>query len=145
MQLPQDLQPHVAHATLFVVSDHVTAKLFLAGGDMIEEVEGISEPHEPLQDSEGSFTSSDGSRVAGPNADIDDRPRQVHFIKRLAEHIESMVQEHGIVNIHLVMPADVLHPLKAHLPGPILEKIRTETPEMLMKKDILGILQRIFA
>jgi len=145
MQLPQDLQPHVAHATLFVVSDHVTAKLFLAGGDMIEEVEGISEPRDVPTDTHDSISSSDGIRTSNTHGEINDEPRLGHFVKRLAEHIESLVQEHGIVNIHLVMPADVLHPLKAHLSHPVLEKVRTETPEILMKESILGLLQRIFS
>lgn len=144
MKIPQNLQAHFAHATLILACDHIKANFFLAGGDELEELDGISLPREFRSDSEGSFTSSDGSRVAGPDADIDDTPRLQHFIKRVADQTSALVRKHDIQNIYTVLPADLDHLLSAQLLQDIAAK-RVRTLHLdLMKENPLTILKRIF-
>ncbi|MFA5936044.1 MAG: host attachment protein [Patescibacteria group bacterium] len=145
MQLPQDLQAHFPHPTLLITADHMTAKLYLAGGDSIEELDGITEPRDIPTDTHDSTSSGDGIRTSNPNADNNDEPRIKHLIKRIAERMEKLVKEHNVGNIHLVMPADMLHPVKDHLSQDTIKLVRSETPGMLMKEDILDVIRRIFA
>lgn len=143
MHLPQDLQPHIAHATLVIVSDHIAAKIYLAGGDAIEEIDGVVEPRESVEHDDAT-SSVDGIRTANPHADASDAPRLKRFVSRLSESITKHTASHDVANIHLFMPADVLHLLKDTLPADVSKHIRTETAAMLMKEDILSVLRRVF-
>ena len=144
MKLPRDLQPHFPHAALLILSDAITARFYLIGGDAIEELDGIAEPREFRQDSEGSFTSYDGSRVAGPDSDIDDAPRLKHFVRDVAHSLTDLVRKHDIAHIHLIMPSDVEHLLTKDLPNDMKEKIIHVLHKNLMKEDLLSILRRIY-
>jgi hypothetical protein len=142
MNLPQDLQPHVAHPTLFVVADHIIAKIYLAGGDAIEDIDSLAEPRETTEND--GYSSVDGIRTADPNADVDDTPRLKRLATHIAEHLSAHAKTYDAANIHLVMPADLLAIVKQHLSPEITKIIRSETTEMLMKEDILKVLRRIF-
>ena len=85
MKIPQDLQPRFIHPTLVVAADHIVAKMFLAGGDDVEELDGVSEPRERRQDSEGYFTSFDKSRHGSPGSDISDQPRLAEYAKTVEQ------------------------------------------------------------
>jgi hypothetical protein len=142
MRLPSDLQ-HFPHSALIVSSDSVKAKFFLVGGDELEELDGVAVPREPRQDSEGSFTSSDGSRVAGPDSDIDDTPRLKQFVNNIAGRMADLVREHGVAHIHLAMPAEVHHLLDSHLDKDVQSKIVRIVHKDLMKESPLEIVRRI--
>lgn len=144
MQIPNDLKTHFPHATLLILSDSITAKFFLIGGDAIQELDGISEPREFRQDSEGSFTSYDGSRVGGPDSDIDDAPRQKSFIKKIAGRTADMVRTHATAHLVVVMPAELDHALREELPGDVRGMILHALHKNLMKEDTLSILRRIY-
>lgn len=142
MQLPHDLQ-HFPTGALIVASDSVIAKFFLVGGDSLEELDGVALPRELKQDAEGEFVSFDGSRVAGPASDIDDRPRLTQFAKNVAARIESLIREQSVRAIHLVMPAEVEHTvfqsLSSEAQGHIGKKLHLD----LMKEDPLSVIRRV--
>lgn len=142
MILPERLR-HFPRATLVIASDSVLAKYFLVGGDSLEELDGVAVPREPLQDAEGAFTSSDGSRVAGPASDIDDRPRLERFVAELVSRTADLVREHGIAAIHVVMPADVEHLYSERLPKDIVHKLGQRLHLDLMKEPPLEIVERL--
>ena len=142
MHLLESLQ-HFPHPALIVTSDSVQANFFLVGGDSLEALDGISVPREMRQDSEGSFTSSDGSRVAGPDADIDDGPRLHEFVHQVIGRIDGLVTKHGIAHVHLVMPAAVEHQTYDHLEQHLKEKIVKRLHLDLMKSAPLEIVERI--
>jgi hypothetical protein len=144
MKLPQDLQPRFIHPTLIVAADHVVAKMFLAGGDEVEELDGVSEPREKRQDSEGFFMSWDGSRHGGPDADISDEPRLAEYAKKVAKRIATLVHEQDLAHIHLVMPNDVSHLVQKALPNDVKKKIVHVRDLDLMKEDTLTILRRAY-
>jgi len=109
MQLPHDLQKF-PQETLIIAADSVMAKFFLAGGDSLEQIYAVEVPREKKQDNEGSFVSSDGSRVAGP-VEEKDAPRFKTFVKQIATKTGELVRKHGMRQIDLVMPAEVAHSL----------------------------------
>lgn len=142
MNLPQELQ-HFPHVALIVASDSMHAKFFLVGGDTLQELDGVALPREFRQDSEGAFTSSDGSRVAGPDADIDDAPRLQHFVKLVSEKADQLCSKHEIAHVHLVMPAEVEHLLSSECAATLKEKIRFMLHADLMKEHPLEIIRRV--
>lgn len=142
MILPEHLR-HFPRATLVIASDTVLAKFFLAGGDSLEELDGVAVAREPLQDAEGTFTSSDGSRVAGPASDIDDRPRLERFVQEIVSRTAELVREHDIANVHVVMPPEVEHLYAAGLPADIAAKLGQRLHLDLMKYPPLEIIERL--
>jgi len=144
MKLPQELQPRFIHPTLVVAADHIIAKMLLAGSDEVEELDGVSEPREKRQDSEGYFTSWDESRHGGPDADIADEPRLAEYAKKVAKRIAELVREQDLAHIHLVMPNDVSHLVQKALPNDVKEKLVHVRDLDLMKEDTLTILRRAY-
>lgn len=145
MKLPKDLKEHFPHAALIIASDQIIAKFFLIGGDELEELDGIALPREFRQDSEGAFTSFDGSRVGGPDSDIDDLPRQKQFVKKIAERTKELVRGHGIAHLHLIMPAEIEHLLSKQLKPDVKTKIVRVRHFNLMKKNPLEIVRKVLA
>jgi len=144
MKIPQDLQPRFIHPTLVVAADHIVAKMFLAGGDDVEELDGVSEPRERRQDSEGYFTSFDKSRHGSPGSDISDQPRLAEYAKTVAKRIAEIVREQDLAHIHLVMPNEVSTLVQKALPNDVKAKIVHVRDLDLMKMDTLTILRRAY-
>lgn len=144
MHLPEDLQPHVAHPTLFVVADHVVAKIYLAGGDAIEDIDALAEPRE-TNEHDDSTSSSDGIRTADPHADKSDTPRLKRLMHGLIERTETHIKTYHVQNLHLVMPADMLHLFTGMCETSTKEIIRTQTDGIFVKDDILKTVKKIFA
>lgn len=141
MQLPQELQRFPV-ATLIVASDSETAKIYLAGGDSLEQVDAIEVPREKSQDNEGSFTSSDGSRVAGP-VDEKDGPRLGTFTKKLAESVISLMRKHKLERLDLIMPAEIEHALVDRLPSDVDTLIGRKLNKNLMKEEPTEMVKRL--
>lgn len=144
MQLPEHLH-FPSRAELIVTADSIHARLYLLGGDRVEELDGVTIPREDLSDNEGSFTSSDGSRVSGPGADRDDTPRLIKFVKEVSSHIDNLVRLHGIQSIHLVMPSEVEHLMSQHVSSEAKALLGTTMHLNLMKTPINEILDQLFA
>jgi hypothetical protein len=144
MHLPEDLQPHVAHPTLFVVADHVVAKIYLAGGDAIEDIDALAEPRD-TNEHDDATSSSDGIRTADPHADQSDAPRLKKLMTHLVEHVEAHIKTYDIQNLHLIMPADMLHLFKDMAHKDTNAIVRSETPGIFVKDDILKTVKKIFA
>ncbi len=142
MKLPSSLQKFPQTA-LFVTSDSIIAKFFLAGGDGLEELDGISLPREKKSDREGYFTSADESRHGGPASDPDDTARLKTFVKKIAQQIENLVAHHDVKKIHLIMPAEVEHKLFSELTNQIKEKIGKKIHLDVMKEDAVKIVERV--
>ncbi|MFZ2804482.1 MAG: hypothetical protein WA001_04620 [Patescibacteria group bacterium] len=138
MQLPEHLQ-HFPHPALILVSDSVKAKFFLAGGDSLQELDGVFVP----RGNEKTEPSPDGKRIAGFDADVDDGPRLHDFIHQLVAKTDALVKQHGIAHIHLVMPAEVEHQFSGHLPKEDKEKIGQTLHHDLMNEDPLKIIERL--
>ncbi|MDQ7814286.1 MAG: host attachment protein [Patescibacteria group bacterium] len=141
MQLPKELQKFPL-SNLIVASDSTTARIYLAGGDSLEELDAVSVPHERKQDNEGSFVSSDGSRVGGP-IEEDDTPRFDTFIKKLARSVIDTVRKHKIEQLSLVMPAEVEHALVDQLPSDVDTLIRRKLHKDLMKEAPIELVKRL--
>ena len=133
MQLPRELQ-HFPHLTLIVASDTTASKLFLAGNDSLEELDGLSLPKEALPDHEGSF-------VPG-HADLESK-RLEKYAVLLAEHVISMVKAHQIVHVDLVMPAAVEHLFSAALPKDISDKVMRRVHLDLMNDAPLEVVKHL--
>lgn len=146
MKLPRDLKEHFPHSALIIAGDQITAKFFLVGGDELEELDSVAVPREFKQDSEGAFTSYDGSRVAGPDSDLHDTPRKKQFVKKIAERAKELVREHQVAHLHLVMPAEIEHLLSKQLEPDVKAKIvhirhgnlMKESPLKIVRKALLG-------
>ncbi len=141
MQLPQELQKF-SGATLIVSADSTTAKIYLAGGDSLEQLAAVEVPRENKQDNEGSFTSSDGSRVAGP-VEEKDEPRFNSFIKQVASATISLMRMHKLEHLDLVMPAEVEHALVDQLPSDVDTLIRRKLHKDLMNESPVELVERL--
>lgn len=133
MKLPIDLQPHFVHSSLIIIGDSTQAKFFLAGGDELEELDGVAVPREERPDSEGKFSDE-------PN----DVPRLMQFVKMTAARTENLVREHGVAHIHLAMPAEIKHLLVRELPRDAATAVGRTLEHDLMKQDILDVIRRLF-
>lgn len=143
MQLPQELQKFQT-ATLIITSDRTVAKIYLAGGDSLEQASSVEVPRERKQDNEGSFASPDGSRVSGP-IDEDDAPRFKSFIKQLAQSVISLTRMQKIEHLELVMPAEVEHALVEQLPSDVDTLIRRRLHTDLMKEAPVEMVRQLLA
>lgn len=135
MQLPKDLQ-HFPHLTLIVLSDHGASKLYLAGGDSLEELDGVSLPVEPLPDHEGSFV---------PGSNFIESDRLEKYTKLLAEHISQLVQTHTVEHVHFMMPTEIERLVSASLPVNIQEKILKRLSIDVMNESPLDAVRRLMA
>lgn len=135
MQLPQDLQ-HFPHLTLIVLSDHGTSKLYLAGGESLEELDGVSLPAEPLPDHEGSFV---------PGSNFIESDRLEKYAKLLAEHVSQLVQTHAVKHMHFIMPADIEKLVSASLPVHVQEKILKRLALDVMNESPIDAVRRLMA
>lgn len=133
MQLPQDLQ-HFPHLALIVVADHQSAKLYLAGGESLEELDGLSMAAGPGPDHEHSFV---------PSAHDGEGDRLDKYAALLAEHVAGMVEAHEISHVHLVMPADLEHLVSAALPGDVSAKVMKRVHADLMNEAPLDVVRRL--
>ncbi len=131
MQLPTHLQ-HFPNGALIVASDTVTAKFYLADGDAIEELDGVTVPKETGQDGEGSFEFFP-----------DDAPRFRAFAKKLTTRITTLEREHRIPAIHLVMPAEIEHLVTKNLPRDVATKIGKKIHRDVMKETPIEIVKRV--
>ncbi len=132
MKLPEHLQ-HFPQQSLLVVADHVVARLFIAGGDSLEELDGLAEPRDIPSDNEGKMFMSD----------VHDEPRLKQFCKKLALEIQKLVISHDVSNIHLVMPADVFNFVNEDLSQETKRKLGRGLTLDLMKEDPLKIVERL--
>ena len=132
MQLPEHLQ-HFPQQSLLVVADHVVARLFIAGGDSLEELDGLAEPRDVPTDNEGKMF----------NSDVHDEPRLKRFCKNIALDIQKLVVSHDVSNIHLVMPAELAHLVTADLSQEVQRKLGRGIHLDLMKEDPLKIVERL--
>lgn len=144
MQIPEALQ-HFPHTALLIACDSVHARFFLLGGDQLEELDAISLPREKRQDAEGAFTSADGSRVAGPSADISDDHRLHEFIHAMIERTTELLNQQEIAHLHLVMPAEIEHAYSSHLEPHVATKILKRVHLDLANFPPLDILERLIA
>ena len=142
MQLPHELQ-HFPHAAIIVVSNHIIGRIFLVGGDALEELDGCALPRERKQDAEGAGIISGTSRVVGPNSKPNDKPRLKRFIKELANLTNKYVRDHNVVHVHLVMPADIEHRLYERLDSEMKKKLGRRVLHDLIQEHPLEIVRRI--
>lgn len=141
MQLPQELQKFQT-PTLIVAADSMTAKIYLAGGDTLEQVAAVEVPREKKQDNEGSFSSADGSRVAGP-VDEKDAPRLKSFVRQTASAVTSLMRMHKLEHLELIMPAEVEHALVDELPSDVDTLIRRKLHKDLMKEEPIEMVKHL--
>lgn len=128
---------------LLVTADDQTAKFRLAGGDALEELDGVALAPEMKSDSEGSFTSADGSRVAGPSSDRHDTPRKEKFSRQVAERIAMLIRERRAIGVRIAALPEILHRIEAHLPEDVKKKVHSRTEQDLMKMDEVEVVQRL--
>ncbi len=133
MQIPIELQ-HFPHLTLLVISDHVTSKFFLVGGESLEILDSITVPYDIRPNHEGSFI---------PEHSHIDENHLKHFAKLVAEHISKLVVQHAIVYVDLIMPANIEHLVTANLHPNISKKLNRKLHIDIMKEDIFDIIKRI--
>ncbi|MBI5654242.1 host attachment protein [Candidatus Uhrbacteria bacterium] len=141
MQLPQELQKFPV-ATLIVTADSMQAKIYLIGGDALDEVASLAVPREKSQDNEGSFASADGSRVAGP-VDEDDTPRFDSFVRQLARQTIDLTRRHKVEQLDCVMPAEVEHALADQLPSDVGTLIKRRLHKDLMKQAPVEMIRHL--
>lgn len=135
MQLPQDLQ-HFPHLTLIVLSDHGSSKLYIAGGESLEALNGVSLPAEPLPDHEGSFV---------PGSNFIESDRLEKYAKLLAAHISQIVQTHAVEHIHFMMPTEVDRLVSESLPVNVQEKIQQHLAIDVMNESPVDAVRRLVA
>ena len=133
MQLPSDLQ-HFPHLALIVLSDNGSSKLFLVGGESLEQLDGVSDPVEPLPDHEGSFE---------PGSHGVETDRFKHYAKMLAQHVTETVTAHNVTYIHLVMPPHIEHMVSADLPTTVKAKVMQGLHLDLMNEAPLDVVRRL--
>lgn len=141
MQLPTNLQ-HFSKPTLIVVGDSVNAHFWLAGGDALQKLDGISLPRERMTDNEGGFSNTDNGSSGGAEPKVEEE-RLHHFVHLIQEQLEELIREHKAERIQLVMNAELAHAVMHHLPGDLQGKIEKQLHEDLMKDDIIDVLERL--
>lgn len=134
MKLPRQLQ-RFSEPTLLVASSEEVAKFWLAGGEALEALDGVALAPEQKSDSEGAFTSYDGSRVGGPASDKHDTPRKEKFAKQVAERVVKLLREGHATGVRLAALPEILHRIEAHLPNDVAKKVISRTEKNLMKMD----------
>jgi len=142
MQLPQHLQ-HFPHSTLIVSADTVDANFFLVGGDALEHLDRIAVPREHQEDSRGETKGFEDAHTTGMESDVSDEARMTHFTKQIVEKIDDLVRKHGVMTVHLVMPAEVSNIVIEILPGDVKDSLGKTLDLNLMKATPVEIVERV--
>lgn len=143
MQLPESLQ-HYSKPTLIVVADSVHANFWLAGGDSLQELDGVALPRERASDDEGGFANTNNGSSGGAEPKIEEE-RLHHFIHLMQEQLEDLIRKHTAESVQLAMNAELAHAIVHHLPGDLQNKIGKQIHQDLVKDDILDVLERLRA
>ena len=143
MQIPHDLQ-HFPEPTLIVIADHLTAKFFLAGGDAVQELDGVALPRDRRTDKDTAFVDVDSGRVSSGEPK-DEEERLNRYGKLVAVAIERYLHQHTAAHFYLVMVGDVADAVKRHLDKPAHALIKKEIAKDVMKEPLVDVLRRLFA
>ena len=143
MQLPKDLQ-HFSVPTLVVTADQITAKFWLAGGENIEELDGVSAPRDLMSDAETSFVNVDthGTNAPEPKTEVE---RLKHYAKLVADRVTNLLRHDKVGRVHLVADARIVHSVTEHMPKELQPLLGRSLHENLMQQNILEVLRRLHA
>lgn len=136
MHIPEHLQ-HFQHSALVVAADRFEAKIFMAGGDSLEALDGVAVPPEKYSDNETTNSS--------PDSEMKDEERFKHFVKALATELTALVRQHQVATVHLVMPAEVAHALEAGLEQHVKQAVGRKIAKDLAHENPVQILEALFA
>ncbi len=140
MKIPSSLQ-RFPEPTLLIVCDSEKAKFFLAGGDSLEELDGIEVPHEIKRDREKSFSSSSG-RAGGLPGNINDDSRKKRFVTLVSDRISTLIRDGHAAHIFIAAPPAIDHLLETKLPREVRSRIRARVTKDLMQVKTVDILKR---
>ena len=117
-----------------MTSNHQVAKFFLAGGEDIEELDGVAVLPDTFSDIEKKFSS-----------DVSDTEQRTHFVKDVVTRIEDLASHQEVHQIHLVMPAEILHKVTSHLSAQEQARIGKTVDAEMMKASPLEVVRRLFS
>ena len=141
MILPDNLQ-HFPEPNLILIGDFGKTTIHLAHEIEINNLQTIEGPEPSHQDSDSSVVIGAG-RHAKTDTKTDDGELRNKYTKELTQTITDLVDDHGIKEIQLIMPAELIRRLKDELSKDVSELITRTLDKNLTKTDLIEVLERL--
>lgn len=132
MKLPEYLQKFPRGA-LIIVSDTIAATCFLVGGDSVEKIDGVALLRQRASDAEGFMSATEDPELE----------RIQTYGRLLARHIDALMQNHSVPDVHFIMPAKVEEIVLAHLSRATQQHIKKHLHLDVVKEHPLEIIKRV--
>ncbi|MFZ6015414.1 MAG: host attachment protein [Patescibacteria group bacterium] len=141
MLLPESLQ-HFPDPTLIVIADFGKCKVYKAENIDFDEIASLEADEPPRPDSESSVAVGPGRRTKN-DAETDEGEDRKKYAKEIAGAITDKSDDHGIKEIQLIMPAELLRRVQDVLSKDVLNIITKSLDKDLMKNDLMDAMQRL--
>lgn len=109
----------------------------------MEPLDEMEMPKELKSDKDTSFVNVDTHGVHAPEPRYDEE-RLRHFLRAIAMRVNELIRdEEAATSVHLLLPDDMLAPLKKELAPEAANILGKEIRANVMKEDEVQILERI--
>lgn len=141
MMLPENLQ-HFHEPTLILIGDFGKTIIYKAQDIDIDELRSIKAPEPPQPETDSSVVVGPGVH-AKTDTKPDDGEQRKQFSKELSQTITDLVDDHGIKDIQLIMPAELIRRLEEELTKDITDLISRTLDKNLTKINLVEALERL--
>ncbi|MFC1787611.1 host attachment protein [Patescibacteria group bacterium] len=141
MQLPQSFYSF-DEPMLIAVTDSTQARLFLADGRTVEEIETITADHLPLGDQERYHTQTPSGTVTKEQTENLKEISREELYTALSENLRHRYQKNEFTKLAFAVPKEHLNELKETIHIDLLKITQVFIPKLLTREDPLEIVAR---
>jgi hypothetical protein len=146
MLIEEKLSQFVEDASLLIVAGESSAKFYLAGNGVIEELDPFHLPKLHYSDREGFFARRGGQ--SNNSGSVYENPKEYlhkQFLHGLTDEVKHAQERHGFQSIYLFAPDYMMKGVKECLPKEFRDMLRLEFIGNLAAKHPLELLRLIKA
>ncbi|MDF1496456.1 MAG: host attachment protein [Patescibacteria group bacterium] len=141
MLLPENLQ-NFSEPTLILIGNFGKTNIHLTDEIEINSIATIEAPNPTYEGGDSSVVVGDG-RHSKTETGADDGENRKKYTKELTKTITDLVDDHGIKDIQLIMPAELIRRIEEELSNDISELITRKLDKDLTKTDFVEALERL--
>ena len=141
MNLPENLQ-HFPNPTLILIGDFGKTIIYKAQDINIDELRTHEADEPAMPNSEASVAVGAG-RMANTDSGIDEGEDRKKYTNNLTQLLTDIVDDHGIKDIQLIMPPELLRRFEQELSKDIQDLISRKLDKDLTKTNLVEALERL--
>jgi protein required for attachment to host cells len=141
MNLPENLQ-HFHEPTLILIGNFGKTSIYKAQDSEINELNSLEADEPARPNSEASVAVGNG-RMTNSDSGIDEGEDRKQYSKQLVQQVTDLIDDHGIKDIQLIMPAELLRRFTEDLSNDIKDIVSRKLDKDLTKSHLIETLERL--